>query len=125
MDPTDSDDTSDDVDCAELVELFGRGRRNLETLRTRLRAVASSADALQESLTAVACGAMEDAAGWPRGPDATEMALMCADAHGSLGRLVAGADAPLARLEAEAADVAACVEIKSSTRLQCARIRMF
>ena len=25
MDPTDSDDTSDDVDCAELVELFGRG----------------------------------------------------------------------------------------------------
>ena len=114
MDPTDSDDTSDDVDCAELVELFGRGRRNLGTLRTRLRAVASSADALQESLTAVACGAMEDAAGWPRGPDAMEMALMCADAHGSLGRLVAGADAPLARLEAEAAEVAALIEKRAA-----------
>ena len=40
---------------------------------------------LRDALSEVACGAMEDAGGWPRGPSDFDVALVAADAHTMMG----------------------------------------
>ena len=52
---------------------------------------------------------MEDAAGWPRGPPALSVAVVAADAHGTVGRLAGAAERPLARMSEAAGDVEALI----------------
>ena len=97
-------------DFDALVERFRRGRGNLATLRARLATASEAWDALHRALSDVACGAMLDAGGWPRGPGALSVALTAADAHGTVGRLAAAADGPLRLLVDEAAEIDALVK---------------
>ncbi|KAK7240456.1 hypothetical protein SO694_00113012 [Aureococcus anophagefferens] len=93
-----------------LVERFRRGQGNLATLRARLATASEAWEALHRALSDVACGAMLDAGGWPRGPGALSVALTAADAHGTVGRLAAAADGPLRLLVDEAAEIDALVK---------------
>ncbi|KAH8062742.1 hypothetical protein JL721_8646 [Aureococcus anophagefferens] len=97
-----------------LVERFRRGQGNLATLRARLATASEAWEALHRALSDVACGAMLDAGGWPRGPGALSVALTAADAHGTVGRLAAAADGPLRLLVDEAAEIDASSGAASS-----------
>ena len=47
--------------------------------------MAATARANRSALAELACGALEDAGGWPRGPSDVDVALVGADEHGMAG----------------------------------------
>ena len=59
---------TEETKLERLTERFERGMRNLKTLEARLITVSGAARNFKTALADLACGQLEDANGWPRGP---------------------------------------------------------
>ncbi len=92
---------TEETKLERLTERFERGMRNLKTLEARLITVSGAARNFKTALADLACGQLEDANGWPRGPTDVDVALVNADEHGIVGRIASACCAPLRRLVAE------------------------
>uniref|UniRef100_A0A7S3K087 BAR domain-containing protein n=1 Tax=Aureoumbra lagunensis TaxID=44058 RepID=A0A7S3K087_9STRA len=79
-------------DLKDAIGKFWRGIRNIETMRARLNFVAKQSDELRDALLDFACGAMDDAGGWPRKPSDLDITLVAADEHSILARVARSSD---------------------------------